>query len=176
MYYRRKLPHWQTEGVPLFITWRLAGSIARAAMPRRFSEWDAELDRAAAGPMWLKDKRLAQLVSEAIIYGSINRKWYDLFAWVVMSNHVHIVIQPKIQMARITRWLKGSTAREANRILSRTGEPFWHAESFDHRVRNLQNAIQYVEQNPVSAGIVKRAADYLWSSAGWAGESACPTA
>jgi putative transposase len=92
-----------------------------------------------------------------------------------MSNHVHIVILPKIQVPVITRWLKGSTAREANRILELTGKAFWHAESFDHRVRNLGHAIEYVENNPVAAGLVSRACDWQWSSAGWAGESAYPT-
>jgi hypothetical protein len=81
MYYRRKLPHWHSEDVPLFVTWRLAGSIAQAEMPRRnFSEWDKELDRTVAGPMWLKDIRLARLVSETILYGAENRKFYELLA------------------------------------------------------------------------------------------------
>jgi len=160
----------------LLVTWRLAGSIAREEMARlRLARLDAELDRAASGPVWLKDPRLARLVSEAILYGAENRKFYDLLAWVVMSNHVHVVIAPKRPMPQITRWLKGSTAREANRLLGSTGKPFWHAESFDHRVRDLGRAIQYVENNPVAAGLVSRPNEWRWSSAGWAGESACPT-
>ena len=64
--------------------------------------------------------------------------------------------------------LKGASAREANRILSRTGEAFWQAESYDHWVRDeteWNRIANYIEENPVKAGLVRRAADYRWSSA-----------
>jgi len=51
---------------------------------------------------------------------------------VVMPNHVHLLILPQVPVAQLMRWLKGSTAREANRILGRTGQPFWQDESWDH--------------------------------------------
>ena len=55
------------------------------------------------------------------------------------------------------KWLSdGFTAAEANKILGRTGEPFWQDESYDHWVRNryeLQTIIRYVGRNPVSAGL-----------------------
>ena len=55
--------------------------------------------------------------------------------------------------------LKGSTARQANLILGRTGEAFWQDESFDHRVRDeveLDRIVRYVEHNPASAGLWQR--------------------
>jgi putative DNA methylase len=64
--------------------------------------------------------------------------------------------------------LKGFTAREANKILRRTGEPFWQRESYDHWVRDEQEFGRiraYIENNPVRAGLVARAEDYPWSSA-----------
>jgi REP element-mobilizing transposase RayT len=76
------------------------------------------------------------------------------------------------------RWLKGSTARQANLILGRTGEAFWQDESFDHRVRDeveLHRIVRYVEHNPVNASLVANPGDWPWSSARLAGESACPT-
>ena len=61
---------------------------------------------------------------------------YDLAAYAVLSNHVHVLLLPKVAPSRLLKALKGSTAREANRILGRTGETFWQAESYDHWVRD----------------------------------------
>ena len=69
---------------------------------------------------------------------------------------------------RLLQSLKGFTAREANRVLGRTGEPFWQAESYDHWVRNEREYLRiadYIECNPVKAGLVGHAGDYPWSSA-----------
>jgi REP element-mobilizing transposase RayT len=192
MYYRRKLPHYHpdlNEANFLFLTWRLAGSIPAARRPlpplatpasagRTFLAFDREADRAAFGPVWLQDARVAALVADALRYGETERHFDLLPAWVIMPNHVHAVLQPKTPLPVITRWLKGSTARKANLILGRTGTAFWQDESFDHRVRDeaeLDRIIRYIEQNPVSAGLVANAQEWLWSSARLAGESACPT-
>ena len=64
--------------------------------------------------------------------------------------------------------MKGATARQANLVLSRTGERFWQAESYDHWVRDegeWDRIAAYIENNPVKAGLVERAEDYRWSSA-----------
>src|SRR5437016_1201069 len=53
-----------------------------------------------------------------------------------MPNHVHMLVLPKISPSKFMKSLKGFTAREANLVLNRTGEPFWQAESYDHWVRN----------------------------------------
>jgi REP element-mobilizing transposase RayT len=63
--------------------------------------------------------------------GERERRFYDLPAYVVMPNHVHLLIRPLVPLPEITRWLKGSTARRANLVLGRTGQPFWQDESFD---------------------------------------------
>jgi type I restriction enzyme R subunit/putative DNA methylase len=64
--------------------------------------------------------------------------------------------------------LKGFTARQANRLLGRIGQPFWQKESYDHWVRSeteWNRIAGYIEENPVKAGLVARAEDYPWSSA-----------
>lgn len=76
------------------------------------------------------------------------------------------------------RWLKGSIARKANQILQRTGQPFWQDESYDHWVRDggeFAKIVKYIEYNPVAAGLTDRIEEWPWSSAHWAGETACPT-
>jgi REP element-mobilizing transposase RayT len=75
---------------------------------------------------------------------------------------------PRTDLAVITRWLKGSTARKANQILGKTGQPFWQDESYDHWIRNdieLQRIVRYVEHNPVTAGLVSCEYEWPWSSA-----------
>jgi len=61
---------------------------------------------------------------------------YELAAYAIMSNHVHVLILPKIVPSRLLQSWKGVTARQANLVLGRTGETFWQAESYDHWVRD----------------------------------------
>jgi REP element-mobilizing transposase RayT len=94
---------------------------------------------------------------------------YDLKAFVVMANHIHILLLPRIAPGHLLRSFKGASAREANRVLHRTGEPFWQAESCDHWVRDSEEQgriVAYIENNPVKSGLVAKAGDYRWSSAG----------
>src|SRR5438046_6803284 len=86
-------------------------------------------------PFWLRDPRIADLVSDTILIGDCEGRFYRLCAWVVMPNHVHLLIRPLAPVPVLMRWLKGSTARGANRILGRTGQPFWQDESFDRYLR-----------------------------------------
>jgi type I restriction enzyme R subunit/putative DNA methylase len=119
--------------------------------------------------MWLRRPDVADLVSVHIRRG-VDERLYELDAWVVMANHVHLLVRPFIKPGEALRKIKGRSAREANLLLSRTGERFWQAESYDHWVRNAEEATRitrYVENNPVTAGLVTRAEDYRWSSA-WA--------
>jgi REP element-mobilizing transposase RayT len=139
---------------------------------------DREVDKAAIGPVWLRDARVARVVADALLYGETGRHYYKLRAWVIMPNHVHVLLRPEAPLPAITRWLKGSTARQANLLLGQTGSAFWQDESFDHRVRDemeLDRIAAYVERNPVSARLAANPQDWPWSSARLAGESACPT-
>ena len=127
-------------------------------------------DRVRSGPTWLKDSRIADVVVNALLYGETVRRFYELHAWVVMPNHVHAIFQPHSELPTIMRWLKGRTGRVANQILGRTGTPFWQDESFDHWVRSaeeLRCLIEYVENNPLKAGLVEAKEQWRWSSAGW---------
>jgi len=102
--------------------------------------------------------------------GESERHFYELSAWVVMPNHIHLLLLPRVELPVITRWLKGSTAYHANRILSRTGQPFWRDESYDHWIRNELEFVQivnYIEENPVSAGLVPNPELWTYSSTAW---------
>jgi REP element-mobilizing transposase RayT len=154
--YQRRLPHFQPDGACLFLTWRLWVSLPRQANSVTYS---------TPGQAFVaQDRALHQQQEE--------RQFYHLCAWAVMPNHVHLLILPKGKGAVLMRWLKGSTARHANQILGRTGQPFWQDESYDHSLRHprqIGRTTAYIEQNPVCAGLVRSAEDWPWSSAGWIG-------
>jgi putative DNA methylase len=110
----------------------------------------------------------------ALNAGAAKLGHYDLHAFVIMANHVHVLVTPHVNPSTMLHSLKGFSAREANRLLGRTGEPFWQSESYDHWVRDQRefNRIRrYIENNPVSAGLVSQPEDYRWSS-GFAGSIA----
>ncbi len=148
----------------MFLTWRLFGSLPSFCIPessvpdagKAFARADLLLDVASDGPLWLKDPRIAAIVADALEQGESEYRLYERFAWVIMPNHVHVVMRPWRPLPAVMRWIKGSTARSANLLLQRTGKPFWQYESYDHVIRNsdeLNRAIRYIERNPVRAGL-----------------------
>ena len=117
----------------------------------------------------MNDTRIARLVADTIRTGEDESRFYELYAWVVMPNHVHVLVLPKVPLRQITQWIKGKTARGANLILERSGEPFWQHESYDHWVRSqreFNNIVAYIEDNPVNAALAASPEDWPWSSAG----------
>ena len=175
-FYRRKLPHWHPADTSIFVTWRLFGSLPAnfsfapgdVSSGQAFALADRHLDRALSGPVWLKDPRVASLVVDSLLFGDRSLRQYDLQAYVVMANHVHLLLSPRVELRKITQGIKGTTAQRANRLLDREGLPFWQHESFDHWPRNdfeRRRIIGYIESNPVKAGLVQRDQDWPWSSA-----------
>ena len=173
--FRRRLPHQYPEGKWIFATWHLHGSLpqGRFSPPGKLSAgeafvWlDRYLDTTQKGPLYLKLEPIAKVVVASLLRG-IELAHYELGPWVLMANHVHVLLLPKIAPALLFRGLKGVTAREANKILGLTGNPFWQGESYDHWVRDdveMDRIGKYIENNPVKAGLVERAEDYPWSSA-----------
>jgi putative transposase len=175
-YHKRNLPHYYPPEAILFLTWRLFGSLPHLYFPehhsshpgKAFPQTDQLLDTATGGPLWLKDPEVAAVVERALEDGENKYHLYERFAWVIMPNHVHLVIRPFRPLPAVMRWIKGSTALSANQLLDRTGKPFWQYESYDHLVRNtdeLNRVIKYIEKNPVRAGLAPTIEDWPWSSA-----------
>ncbi len=199
-YYRRNLPHYQPEYATYFVTFRLAGSLPADVISRLKSEHEVEekqllqrstnaerrerlyesskryfgkfdhaLDHSGTGPHWLKNPAIAEMVAEAIHHR--NGKVYNLFAFCIMSNHVHMVFSvgrrssaPYI-VTKILENLKWYTALKANQLLNRKGQ-FWQHESYDHVVRKdgeLERIIRYVLGNPVKAGLVAKWSQWRWT-------------
>jgi REP element-mobilizing transposase RayT len=90
---------------------------------------------------------------------------------VIMPDHVHLLLRPlrnnegwPFPLVNILQCMKGATAHRINKLLRREG-PVWEEESFDHLLRSdesLKEKVEYVRQNPVRRGLVKRPEDYPW--------------
>ena len=197
--YHRNLPHIQPLGATLFVTYRLADSLPTVvrqrlreeaeaaerqlaqlpegerreelycAQKRAFGRMDAVLDQAEAGPKWLGEPAVAQLVYDAL--RGCDGAVYDLIACTIMPNHVHAVFTPchgpdgVVALPRIMHALKRPTAWNANTLLGRFGA-FWQDESYDHYVRDqdeLARIVYYVLWNPVKARLVADWDAWPWS-------------
>jgi REP element-mobilizing transposase RayT len=176
VFYSRRLPHWQPSGKPLFVTWHLRGSLPHNRFPppsglsagKAFVWMDRFLDEARYGPTWLLREPVAQVTANSLHYAAETLGYFDLHAYVVMANHVHLLATPKVPPTKFLQSVKGYSAREANKLLGRTGEPFWQSESYDHWVRDgaeFQRVSAYIENNPVRAGLAAEPRAYRWSSA-----------
>ncbi|MBM3795893.1 MAG: transposase [Acidobacteria bacterium] len=177
---QRRLPHAHAIGVPMFITFRLHGSLPQGRYfgPKTkdsgaaFALVDRFLDEARCGPTHLRTPQIAELVAREIERAD----GFELHNWVIMSNHVHMLMTPRETASRIMQRVKGRTAVEANRILGIAG-PFWQHESFDRLVLNrteFRRVARYIEGSPVKAGVVNDPSDFRRSSA-WGGLKSAPS-
>ena len=130
----------------------------------------------------LRDAFLEQLIRTR------ERHRFFLYAWVVMPNHVHLLLREPLDgdIEGILRTLKlGFAKRVLNRwieldapILERLVDArgtrrFWQrGGGYDRNVHSdteFDEKIGYIHMNPVRAGLVKTPADWAWSSARWWG-------
>ena len=175
-HYQRRLPHFDVIDQPLFVTFRLHGSLpaSRVFPPagiesagKAFVAVDRLLDASATGPLVLRRPEIAEMVVAALWHGERELHRYQLHSFVVMPNHVHLLATPHVLAAKWLGPLKGFTAHQANLLLGTHG-PFWQDESYDHLVRSdteFERIRAYIEQNPVKAGLAASAEEFAWSSA-----------
>jgi REP element-mobilizing transposase RayT len=179
---RGYLPHYDSPDLVQFVTFRLAGSLpANIFESLKFRlagkqitelEYHKEIDRAldrGHGPTHLRDQRIARLVAATMV--KFDGYKYDLFSWVIMPNHAHILLRTRapFTLSQVVHSIKGFTGNEANRILDRTGR-FWSPDYFDRFMRDrvhLERVRKYIEENPVKARLCASPEEWPWGSAGW---------
>jgi REP element-mobilizing transposase RayT len=140
-----------------------------AEQKRLFAATDDFLDTNLNEPYWLREKEVAEIVEEAMCHR--DGKQYDLHAFTIMPNHVHMMITllPDAPVLfKVMQHLKKNPAIKANRFLNRTGLEFWEEESYDHVVRDeseFYRILNYILRNPVKAGFVNEWRDWPFSFA-----------
>lgn len=177
---RGYLPHFDVYQATQFVTFRLADSMPQDLL----KQWGVELESGLItdvelrkriehyldngyGSCSLRDPRIARLLRETLLKWNADR--YQLVAWVIMPNHVHILIRllGENLLSEVMHSIKSYTAHQANKLLGRTGR-FWSVESFDRYIRNAEHfhsTAKYIEENPVKAGLCSGPEDWEFSSA-----------
>ncbi|MEP0862797.1 MAG: Eco57I restriction-modification methylase domain-containing protein, partial [Ignavibacterium sp.] len=179
-----KLPHMHQGSVWYFVTFRLADSLPKEKIEqlenereqwlkahkgkkaelteeekkeyyRLFSEQVEEWLNNGYGACILKDEKIAKIVADALLH--FNGERYDLDDWVIMPNHVHLLIKPKqnYSLSDIMHSIKSFSAHKINDLQKSKGKVWMH-ESYDHIVRNEDAfyAIKnYIKKNPEKAKI-----------------------
>ncbi len=173
---RGYLHHFNALETTQFITCRLFDSlpkdvICKLVADKRYSllnpkKWDRIIDR-GYGACFLLLPRVAEILQESFLYHDGKR--YRLHAWVIMPNHFHLLVTllEDWDLGAVIKNIKSVSAHRANQLLSRTGK-FWATEYFDRYIRDsdhYQRVVNYVEQNPVKAGLCQSATDWRFSSA-----------
>jgi REP element-mobilizing transposase RayT len=159
---RGYLPHWTKESATYFVTFRLRDSLPSFVAKRIISEKgnkshvaiERYLDE-CHGECLLRDPAHARVVANAIEHFHGVR--YELYAYCVMPNHVHIILQPyaNYSLSQIMHSIKSFTSSEVNRMSGRSGS-LWQVESFDHLVRTAKQLyvlVRYVASNAERAGL-----------------------
>jgi len=181
---RGYLPHWEIEGATYFVTFRLADSLPDEVLRQiRFDREDipataAQNDRQSseterrrlvelhtrqieryldtgAGACFLRSHAVAGTVADSLRRFHGTR--YELFAWCIMPNHVHVIFRALgvATLAEILQSWKSFSAKEGNRILYRSGE-FWQREYYGRLIRNeaeflrLKNTLSPILEGRVS--------------------------
>jgi putative transposase len=141
----------------LFVTWRLRGSLRQKPHCATVSAVDRLLDRARGEPLLLAQPRYARIVKRALL--RYDGELYRLNAWVMMHNHIHLLIEPMTGISYIARTIMDETDHSAHTTL-------WARESYE-RVVTADGAetAHWIESHPVRAGLVSRPEEFEWSSA-----------
>ena len=181
--HRRNLPHWEQPNATYFLTFRLADAVPQNIL----RQWKEELDTwrkfhpepwdtatkyeyqkrfqddrehwldQGHGECLLKKTDVAEIVVEALRH--FDRDRYVLDAFVVMPNHVHVLVRlaESQALADILHSWKSFSAKAINQLLGRTGR-LWQEESYDRIVRDsieLTRYRDYIIRNPESAKLRK---------------------
>jgi putative transposase len=109
----------------------------------------------------------AEIVVSTLYFGRKNN-WFNLLAFVVMPDHLHLIIIPRGKnISQAMHSIKSFSSKEINRINSRNGR-IWQSSFRDFTVyakELLLEKIAYIHDNPVRKGWVLKAERYNFSSA-----------
>lgn len=158
-------PHFDIDGAIFFITTRL-------------NEEGRPLTNEEAG------------IIQNIIVDMAFKKEIKLYAYIVMPNHLHVLVQPiENGISKTMQLLKGRSSRKINILREAKASPIqnhtkgttargrgdfsrpinvWQKGFFDFTIlteQKFREKFNYIHYNPVKWGLVEKAEDYEYSSA-----------
>ncbi len=187
-YTRGYLPHRDDPRLIQSITFRLADSLPQSKLkqlkkdllqlpePERKTAERLKIEQwldSGMGCCALRHPKVAEYLEDTLLHFHGDR--YDLHAWCIMPNHVHLLVQTHHEMGTIVQAWKSFSARwilnqnESFKLGIPKPDQLWMREYWDRYIRNEEhynNALNYIHQNPVKAGLCKNPEDWPWSSAG----------
>jgi putative transposase len=92
---------------------------------------------------------------------------YLLHEFVLMPNHFHLLITPTEALERALQFIKGGFSYRAKKELDYLHE-IWQRGFSDHRIRDVTDYLHhrdYIQENPVKAGLASKPEEYPYSSA-----------
>jgi len=155
----KHLPHLDIKNHYQFITFRTHDSVdvyltklTQKALPNRQKQqlMDEYLDQSTSGAV-LNDAALVLLTELIKSHDSV---LYELFAFCIMPNHVHLLIKPLIELDKLIHKLKGRSAKLINESLGTAGR-FWAADYYDKLIRDEKHfsvVYRYIKNNPLVLG------------------------
>lgn len=197
-----RFKHEYLPGHYYFITYRLMNSATKGLYKKRMQKLANELEELKRQPLteslrikiitrkkqikrinirlkdpnykpnlWLSIPEIREIIKENLHYNE--GKFYDLMAYSIMPNHVHVILKPlefdkmsvkynpglhKCPLSYAVYKLKRYTATMANRFLGQQGAAFWREEYHSILIENeeqLKTMINYTLLNPVNGGLCK---------------------
>lgn len=141
---RRNLPHWEEPGNLYMVTFRAANHFK---LPERARD----------------------IVFNSVLFH--DGKKYDLYALVVMPDHIHLILQPLqkskdgfYSLAEIMHSIKSYSANAINKLLKRSGH-LWQNENFDRLLRSedeIYEKVDYIVNNPLKSKLADKPDEYKW--------------
>ncbi|MFT7618314.1 MAG: REP element-mobilizing transposase RayT [Planctomycetota bacterium] len=178
-----RLPHYDDQLIIQMITFCLADAYpsmsSKIDKSLRVTELDGHLHR-GLGDCILNDPLNATIVERAFLH--FHKARYQLHAWVVMPNHVHVLLTvfDDFPMWQVVRNWKSFSSKAINEIRGGSGV-VWQPDYHDRYMRNeehFQGALDYIENNPVAAELCNEANEWRFSSAwpdqGWRNAGGTP--
>jgi type I restriction enzyme R subunit/putative DNA methylase len=186
-YSRGYLPHRDRTHLLQSITFRLADSLPQSELKQLeqklllLPEIRRDIEKRKGIEQWLdagmgccalRNAEAASCVQNALLHFDGDR--YRVLAWVIMPNHVHVLIDPAEPISKTIQCWKSFTARWLLKHNERLGlgipDPHhvWMREYWDRFIRDddhLRATIDYIHRNPVKAGLCREPGDWPWSSA-----------
>ena len=185
-WHTRNLPHRNKEGLIQSITFRLGDSMPKEVLDKIEAELnDSPKDQRSlelrkkqqfyldqgAGCCALNHPEMAECVMNALRHHDGEK--YDLLAWSIMPNHVHVLIHAKDDVSKAVQSWKSYTGKWAvkNNKRLKLGIPsaqkgLWQPEYWDRFIRDeehFDNAVKYILENPTAAGLDKKSTASLYT-------------